>query len=223
MEDIDGVMVPAAPSAAASSTDGKPQEAGIWPVEFEGVSVRVNGVAAPLFALVSVDDAEQINFQVPFELGTISEASIEIDNNGATTSVDKVPILPLEAAAVRNPRRRQIVCGGAARRLQPGRARRAGAARRNHLLYLTGLGPTDLAVPTNCPGPTPPATTLYQPKVRLDGAEQEVLGSYYAPQLTSVYQVNLRVGENTVPGDREIDVSLEGVGAQKLVLPVGVK
>jgi uncharacterized protein (TIGR03437 family) len=223
MEDINGVMVPAPNISAALSADGKTQSAGLWPVEFEGVSVRINGVSAPLFALASVDGSEQINFQVPFDLGSVSEAVIEINNNGTSTTVDQIPILAAK------PRLFEIPIGdkiyAAALHLDYSLIGPDSPARPGEiiLLYLTGLGPTDPAVSTNLPGPVPAATTIYQPVVRLDGADQEVLGSYYAPQLTSVYQVNLRVSESAAPGAREIEVLIEGVGGQKLLLPVGAQ
>jgi uncharacterized protein (TIGR03437 family) len=223
MEDINGVMVPTPNMSAALSADGKTQSAGLWPVEFEGVSVRINGAPAPLFALASVDGSEQINFQVPFDLGTVSQAVVEINNNGTITTVDQIPILAAKPRLFEIPIADKIYA--AALHLDYTLVGPDAPARPGEiiLLYLTGLGPTDPAVSTNLPGPVPAATTVYQPVVRLDGADQEVLGSYYAPQLTSVYQVNLRVGENTAPGEREIEVLIEGVGGQKLLLPVGAQ
>jgi uncharacterized protein (TIGR03437 family) len=213
-------MVPT-PNGLALSEHGKAEGAGVWPVEFAGVSVEVNGVPAPLFALANVNGSEQINFQVPFDVAAVSETTVVINNNGTTTTVSNVPILPAK------PRIFEIHLDGktyaAALHLDYSLVSPDAPARPGEiiLLFLTGLGPTDPSVATNLPGPVPPAATVYQPTLRLGGVEQEVLGSFYAPELTSVYQVNFRIKDNTAPGEQEIEVFVEGLGGQKVMLPVG--
>ena len=48
----------------------------------------------------------------------------------------------------------------------------------------------------------------------------EVLGSYYAPGLVTVYQVNFRVPENAREGDRNLNMSADGVFSQNTLLPI---
>jgi uncharacterized protein (TIGR03437 family) len=219
MEDINGVLVPA-PNAVALSQDGTQQNAGLWPLEFEGVSIRINGQPAPLFALASMEGFQQINFQVPFDVASFSQASVEITNNGSTTTLSNIPVLPAKPRIFEIPINDKVYA--AALHLDYSLVEPAAPARPGEiiLLFLTGLGPTDPEVATNLPGPVPPAATVLQPTVRLAGAEQQVLGSFYAPQLTSVYQINLRIQEDTAPGEHEIEAFIEGAGGQKLLLPV---
>jgi uncharacterized protein (TIGR03437 family) len=63
---------------------------------------------------------------------------------------------------------------------------------------------------------------VYEPTIRLSGVDQEVLGSFYAPQLTAVYQVNLRIGADVPSGEHPIEVLHEGLKGHPLLLPVGV-
>jgi uncharacterized protein (TIGR03437 family) len=89
------------------------------------------------------------------------------------------------------------------------------------LLFLTGLGLTNPPVATNVAGPTSPlAVTVRQPVVGLNGEGMEVLGSFYAPQLYTAYQINFRVGRNVRSGNASLSVIADGVASQDARLPV---
>ena len=56
--------------------------------ELSGVEVLVNGIAAPLFSVVSTSGQDQINVQVPFETDIGPDAAdIEILNFGETVAI----------------------------------------------------------------------------------------------------------------------------------------
>ncbi|MEZ5367162.1 MAG: hypothetical protein R2748_33695 [Bryobacterales bacterium] len=48
---------------------------------FQGTTVRIGGIPAPIFALSATAAQEQINVQVPFELTPGQSTTVEIENN----------------------------------------------------------------------------------------------------------------------------------------------
>src|SRR5262249_16071472 len=63
------------------------------PTVLENVSVYVNGIAAPLFAVINVNGQQQINFQVPFEVAGHKNATIRVENNCHPSATIVVPVL----------------------------------------------------------------------------------------------------------------------------------
>ena len=55
----------------------------------------------------------------------------------------------------------------------------------------------------------------------IDGVEQQVLGSFYAPGLISGYQVNIIVGANVQVGDRLMQLIAGSVASQQSIIPMG--
>lgn len=69
------------------------------------------------------------------------------------------------------------------------------------VIYLTGLGPTNPAVPDGMPAPTSPlATALTQPTVTLGGVPLPLLYYGLAPGLVGVNQINVEVPSNVPDG-----------------------
>src|SRR5580704_15662499 len=60
------------------------------PDQFQNVSVTVNSVPAPIFAVDNVNGQQQINFQVPWS--TKSVARIQVTNRGAASPVVLAPV-----------------------------------------------------------------------------------------------------------------------------------
>ena len=89
------------------------------------------------------------------------------------------------------------------------------------LLFVTGLGPTSPAVGTNVPGPIPPAVTVNDPLVLVAGVEAEVLGSFYAPTLSTAYQINFRIPIILPSGNAILQVSIVGAESQESLIPIG--
>jgi uncharacterized protein (TIGR03437 family) len=57
--------------------------------------------------------------------------------------------------------------------------------------------------------------------VTIDGVEQQVIGSFYAPGLISGYQVNIIIGPNVEVGDRLMQLIAGGVASQQTIIPMG--
>src|ERR1019366_3930770 len=58
------------------------------PTSDKGVSVTVNGIAAPLFYI----SPGQINIQIPFQVTGISTATLQVTNNGQQSNAVTVPL-----------------------------------------------------------------------------------------------------------------------------------
>ncbi len=196
-----------------------------FPRRLRGISVLVNGTPAPIFSLANSNGQEQINIQVPFSTpAPANSVDVVIESGGLShaftgprTSVVQPGIFEYTLPAGRF---------AAALHTDYSLVQPTNPARPGEIvsLFFTGGGPVDPAVPTNAPGPAPIARTEHPASVTLDGVAQEssgdFLGSFYAPSLVSVYQLNFRIGEDTPAGNREIRIAQSGVQSQTSLLPV---
>jgi len=168
MEGIDGVVL----------ADTFP-----FPLELRGVKVFVDGIQCPITSISNVNGTEQINIQIPFEVRAPSDAIVvTIDNNGALSSFSNVQTFRAQPGFFEIPENGKRVV--AALHLDFRRVSSENPARPGEviLLFLTGMGPLRTPVGTNVPGPgAPPAETVENPVVMIDGVEQQVLGGARAP------------------------------------------
>ena len=210
MQGVDGVVV----------ADAAP-----FPTRLRNVSVTVNGEAAPILSLANVNGLEQINLQVPFDTpAPADDVVVTIENNGVSASFSEKRIHVVQPGIFEYslPEGRFAAALHADYSLvQPTNPARPGEI---IALFFTGGGPLDPPVATNAPGPAPLATTVHPASVTLGGVPQatsgEFLGSFYAPALYTVYQVNFRVGEDTPEGNLEIRIAQSGIQSQGSLLPV---
>lgn len=180
---------------------------------WEGVRIEVDGHAAPLLAISGDEGYEQINFQVPFELGAPARVRVEVHNRSARGFLTEVPLYRAQpglfewaapdglryAAAVKQD-------GSLVGSRNPASSGEALA------LFMTGLGPVLPVLETGQPGPeAPPAETWLKPVVRVGGLRASVLFSGYAPRFVGLYQVNILLPEKLPSGLAEVEVSVEGV------------
>jgi len=173
-----------------------------------GSSVKVNGVAAPLFAVANVTNLDQINFQVPYGIPAGGTAQVVVTNNGvdsAPVSVDVFPAQPgvfmsgdgVHAAGS------SVVQGGVA------------------VLWTTGLGPV-----SNWPGDgtlaplAPLARTVADPAVTIAGIDATVEYSGLAPLFAGLYQINVRVPAGVPAGDQDVVVSAAGQASKPVKLTI---
>jgi uncharacterized protein (TIGR03437 family) len=191
-----------------------------FPTTLQGVSVTVNGEAAPIISLAkSPDGLEQVSLQVPFGIqpGT---ATVAITVNGNTLTVNNVPILRAQPGIFEftlGASRFAAALHADYSVVTPDNPARPGEI---ILLFLTGMGATNPAVATNVPGPSPAARTVLDPVVGLNNAGMENFGGFYAPTLITAYQVNFRVSPDAQSGNLEINVVVDGVSSQRALLPV---
>jgi len=170
------------------------------PRSVEGVTVSVNGVAAPLWFV----SPGQINAQIPYET-PIGPTLLIVNNNG------QVSAYTIDVAAT---------APGIFSVAGPGTAARGSDV----TLYLTGEGELTPMIESGAapPANTPPAQ-LPKPrgavKVTVGGVPAEVtfIGN---PWLAGVTQVNFRLAPNTPTGPQPVVVSVGGVPSAPQTLTV---
>ena len=168
------------------------------PTSLGGVSVTINGVAAPLLFV----SGGQINLQVPFATSGTS-ATITLNNNGATSNEVIVPV------ARTSPGIFSVDETG----FGPGTVVHADFSLVSEALpatpgetvviFLTGLGPLDPPIADGAPGPaTEPfsRTTDSSIQVLFGGEAGTVLFSGAAPNFVGLYQMNVTIPNPVVTG-----------------------
>ena len=168
------------------------------PTSLGGVSVTINGVAAPLLFV----SGGQVNLQVPFATSGAS-ATITLNNNGVESNAVIVP------AARTSPGIFSVEGTG----FGPGTVVHAdfslvsealpAAANETVVIFLTGLGPLDPSIADGAPGPEAEPfsrTTDSSIQVLFGGEVGTVLFSGAAPGFVGLYQINVTIPNPVVVG-----------------------
>jgi uncharacterized protein (TIGR03437 family) len=192
-----------------------------FPTDLGGVSVSINGVPAPIIAIVNVNGQEQINLQTPFETD-VGPATVLIDNNGSQSTIEGIPVNSVQPGIFEIFIEGQRIAAALhqdSTLITPSSPAVPGEVVQ---LFYSGGGPLSIPVGTNQPGPVPLAFTTGNIVVAVDGAEQQNFGSVYAPGLITANQTNFELAPGTFAGSRNLTVSMDGVVSQTAFLPVGI-
>jgi uncharacterized protein (TIGR03437 family) len=191
------------------------------PTDLRGVSVTVNGVPAPLFAIANVNGLEQINLQIPFEVTGQAKLTIVVTVNEAISD-------PVEVALQREQPGIFVDWTTGAGAILHGTdyalVSSSNAARRGEvvLIYATGLGPVSPAPPTGQPASSSPLSlTTIPPTVTFGGATAtEVLFSGLAPGYVGLYQVNVRIPTAAPSGSVDVVIIISGQASKAVKLAI---
>jgi uncharacterized protein (TIGR03437 family) len=191
------------------------------PEGMNGVSVRVNGNAVPLFYV----GPGQINFQLPFGLAT-GPLRVMVTNAGSQSS--ELSVTASEAAPglftlpPGGEGQGAILIAGTGRVAGPMRDASWRPAQRGEAveIYGTGLGRV-----RNPPAAGQAASgiieTIETPVVTIGGTRAEVLFSGLAPGLAGVYQVNARIATGAATGARvPLTVAVSGRTSNEVTIAV---
>ena len=195
------------------------------PKTLGGVSLQINGMTVPLFAV----SLQQINFQVPWELLGQSQASITVIVNGVTSNAATINLgnssPGLFSLKQQGTGQGAILIGGTLMFAAPvGALSTSRPARQGEFvtIFCTGLGPV-----TNQPGsgaavPTvPQSLTTTLPTVTVGGMSASVSFSGLAPGFVGLYQVNIQVPQNAPVGDAvPVVLSIGGVTSNTVTMAV---
>lgn len=208
MEGIDGVVL----------AQGAP-----FPTRLRGVRVIVDGVEAPILALINISGQEQINIQAPcFTKAPSAEVVVTVENNGVSATFTGVRTLAVQPGVYARTTQQGLLA--AAVHLDGSLVEPSNPARPNEVIQLfwNGGGAITPALATNSPGPVNPLSYVdVGVAVRLDGELTEVLASVYAPQFITLFQTNFRVGANARTGLLTLVIEQGGVTSAEVLLPVG--
>ncbi len=163
------------------------------PTTLNGLTVWINGFAAPiLFA-----SSGQVNVQVPWEVPAGSAPITAITGGplvkGAVSNTIKADV------AAASPGVFVVVHANGTLTSDQNPA----AAGEVLVVYANGLGPVSVAVPTGAASPSSTlATTTQVPAVTIGGVTASVEFSGLTPGLVGLYQVNVRVPAGVTAGSR---------------------
>jgi uncharacterized protein (TIGR03437 family) len=209
-----------APGSAISIFAGFGVAADQWrggaiPLWLSSVTVRINGVLAPLYYVGPL----QINAQVPFET-TPGQAPIVVSVNGADVVRGTLTV------QARAPGLFTIAPGRAAVNNQNGRPNSpSNPAPVDSVIsaYLTGQGVVQPAVQTGAPAPGKPFARLVDAvTATIDGQNAEVTFAGLSPGSVGLFQVNVRVPSVTA-GDRPLIISVGGNPSNSENITIGPK
>lgn len=179
---------------------GFDSQTGQLPVSASGVSVSWNGIAAPLFFV----RADQLNVQVPYEIGLAAEAKLSVTVNGLSSDMTVMAVKATHTGLFPQVWNQDGTINS---------AENPAGAGSIIVLYGTGQGAT---VPASRTGTFPvgaypePASVVV---LRIGGLESQILFRGQAPGTAGLIQVNARVPQG-VPNGVGIPVVL-AVGAEQ--------
>jgi uncharacterized protein (TIGR03437 family) len=173
------------------------------PTSLAGVSISVNGRPAPILAVTP----DQVNFQVPWEtLPGSAEVKVSVNGLSASTLTATVlaaaPGIFVDAsgrAIAQNPDYSLVTATNPA---QPGRT---------IIAYLTGSGPTDVALADGAPASAAPlARAMSQVSATLGAAPAQVVFAGLTPGFVGLTQMNIQLPEALPPGDYPLTITIGG-------------
>jgi uncharacterized protein (TIGR03437 family) len=187
------------------------------PDQFQNVSVTVNGVPAPIFAVDNANGQQQINFQVPW--ATKSIAKIQVTNRGAASPLVLTPVQVAQPAIFNYSAGGDVF--GAILHSNFSLANTADPAKPSEtvLIYCTGLGYVAGALPADGVAATG-QVTMNTPTVTIGGANAPVSFSGLAPTFVGLYQVNVQVPASLKAGNQPVVLTIAGTMSKSVLLPV---
>ena len=188
-----------------NATSGLPLQ-----TQFMNVSVKINGkINAPLFAVDSVNGAEQINFQVPWELAGQTSAVLQVVDNGVASPTVTVPVLAAQPGIF------AILHAN----YQPVTTANPATDGEVLLIYCTNLGAVSPTVADGAAG-TGKELTVATTTVMMGSGSAAVSFSGLASGFVGLYQVNAQVPAGLAAGTKPVVVSAGGVSSSAVMMAV---
>jgi uncharacterized protein (TIGR03437 family) len=189
------------------------------PPTLGGISVQVNGVAAPILGIANVNGVEQVNFQVPFETAGRTTAAVAVTRGGSGAAVLNVPVVEIQPGVYADVLGNAIAVHNADSSLVT--AGRPLVAGEFAFVYAAGLGRVQNPPATGAGAPElPPSATIPSVRLTIAGIDAEVPFAGLAPRLVGVHQLNFRVPPNLPSGSQDLRVTVEGVVSPTVKIPV---
>jgi uncharacterized protein (TIGR03437 family) len=170
-----------------------------WPLQMQGTSVTIAGVAAPLFALADVNGLEQINLQVPFEIESNSGNALVMVNNDCITTAFPAQVFAAQPGIYADGNGNGIVTHAATGQLVT--ASNPAYPGEFVTIYANALGPLDVQPATNSPaGVSPLSRTIQTPSVTVAGVAADVTFSGLTPYFVGLCQLNVQIPQGVGNG-----------------------
>ena len=181
------------------------------------LATQINGVRVLVFSPEGLMISEapltylgdkQINFQLPFEAAGMGLVRIAVDNSGARSPMQSIPVTNAAPGIFTYGGGRAVVRDQQGNLITP-----SNPADRNTIVtvYMTGQGPI---APTLASGQAATATPLVRAplpaSVQIAGHEADIQFLGMTPELVGVLQLNMRPSFFTPSGDQSILVNIGG-------------
>ena len=219
----------------ASSRVGQPVTGGSWataygtfpnvtqttasvspiPKTLGGVTVSVNGVAAPVYFV----SPTQVNFLVPFAV-TAGVRDVEVKTSSATLTGTVRVMSAAPGIFVNLPSTSAVPPGGAVLNQDFSINSQSATARRGQVIqiYATGPGALSRAIEDGAAAPSSPlALTTSTPEVFIGGVPAIVQFSGMAPGFSGLWQINAFVPDRAfITGRVPLQVFMDGVDSNEV-------
>jgi len=165
--------------------------------------------------------ANQINVQIPWELAGYSSVKMKVSLGDFSTSVYTLPLSDYAPAVFEAPVGSGFAVAQVAENFQLITQQNPAPRGEWIIIYANGLGPVDNTPPTGELTPLEGlATCLTMPEVTIGGKPAEVGFAGLTPDGIGYYQINVKVPDDLEPGVQPVIVSVNGVPAKTVMLPV---
>lgn len=194
-----------------------------FPLVLANVSVRVNGVPAPMFSVAYVDGQDQISFQVPWGTDTgQGAADVQVFDYGRQVAEQFVDSFTEDPGIFAYPKYGRLYAVALHSRdyslVGPDNPAFLGEV---IILYTTGLGPVDRFIPDGLGAPSnPPANTKEPFRVVVAGEDARLSFSGLAPGFVGLYQINMQLPTDLPAGDLKLTILSKYADSQTVLLPV---
>jgi uncharacterized protein (TIGR03437 family) len=200
-----------------SASPGAPSQVPL-PTSFQGTTVTIAGIDAPLFYAGS----GQINLQIPAELPSYGTYPVVVTVNGAVGVPDSITIADVSPGVAAYADGTLIAqhldysLVSTAKPAVPGETL---------IMYLAGLGTTNPAVPTNgiAPSAEPLARPVVPVTVTVAGAPAATPYAGLTPGAIGLAQIDFTIPLDAKPGNLTVLVKQNGVTANSVTVAVAAK
>ena len=185
------------------------------PMNLNGVTVTVNGTAAPLIYVNPL----QINFQVPSGVAA-GQVSVVVSWGGASSAQFMATVMQaapgiFKAGSTSQAAAQNAVDGSANDSNHPVAAGAVLTA------YLTGQGPLDHPVPDGQPASSSPLSNATLPhSATVGGQSADILFLGLAPNFVGLLQANVRIPSGLASGDYPLVITIGGVASNAAMVYV---
>jgi uncharacterized protein (TIGR03437 family) len=190
------------------------------PKSFFTVTVSVDGKPAPLFAVDDVNGNQQINFQVPWEVGVEQSANVVVTNNGVPSAVMVVPVLAAQPGIIMYNSGGQNFGVILHKDYKPVNAGNPAVPGETLQIYCTGLGAVSPPMPATGAVAGPDTETVTKATVTIGGLDAPVTFSGLAPNFVGLNQVNAHVPLGAQHGNQQIIVTIDGAPSVPVLIPI---
>ncbi|MBM3725753.1 MAG: hypothetical protein FJW40_10065 [Acidobacteria bacterium] len=180
---------------------------GQLPMQLGDVTVTVNGLRAPLYFV----RADQINFQIPYELAGQTQARVVVTYKGIASAEESLALAPTAPGLL-----------GTIFDARFGINSRANPAGAGDIvvLYATGQGVTAPASITGKSSTAPYPNPVGRVTLKIGGREADLLFTGQAPGTTGLMQINARVPAGVAGQSAPVVLTVGGVESPPVSLAV---